>query len=255
MTTVLNIGTGLNGSKVGIFPEGELRDLETELPPGVIGNLASVPQCTRTQVENFESGACPVASMVGMIRAGTLPGVELAHAVFNMVPPPGKPAELGFKLLGVTVFIDFTVRSGGDYGITAHANNIAQREVVQTMLSIWGVPGDHSHDRWRSGKNGGCSQAQLEAAPVEGAVESYCTTPQFPVVTPILTLPTVCDGPQPFIFRQLNSWQVPSAESTSSSVSHDANDNPAGFIGCENLSFGPSFELRPTQREPILPRG
>jgi hypothetical protein len=248
MTTVYNLATETpaSGQREGFLVDGELQNLEATLPPGFIGNLASVPQCSAQRLALNESGGCPVASMVGTLKAQLIgQSMEATHPVFNMVPPPGEPAQLGVKILGVTVRFDFSVRTGGDDGITVHINNLAQTAIDQAMLTIWGVPGDHSHDRWRTGHNGGCRQAQLEQSPVgeNEETESYCSTPQFPVLTPILTLPTACGEPQPFLIRELGAWQDPAARSEAGSLSHDANDNPTGFTGCENLSFGPSISV------------
>jgi hypothetical protein len=248
MTSVFNLATETSPNRLreGFIADGEPRDLEAQLPPGFVGNLASVPQCTEQQLDLEESGSCPVASMVGLIKAQTVGGgVETIHPIFNMVPPPGEPAQLAAKILRVTLRVDFSVRTGGDDGLTAHINNLPQSLIDQGMLTIWGVPGDHSHDRWRSGHNGGCSQEQLEHSQVGESQETYCTAPQFPLRTPVLTLPTACGEPQPFTIRELRGWQDPGAKSEISVLSHDANDQPIGFSGCENLAFGPSITATP----------
>ena len=50
---------------------------------------------------------------------------EQNYPVYNLVPPPGQPAELGFSYAArVHIPILFRLRSGGDYGITAVVPNI-----------------------------------------------------------------------------------------------------------------------------------
>ena len=41
-----------------------------------------------------------------------------------MVPPPGMAAQFGSNILVVNSFLDVSVRTGSDYGITTVSNNI-----------------------------------------------------------------------------------------------------------------------------------
>ena len=46
--------------------------------------------------------------------------------MYNVVPPPGKPAELGFTVAGIGhIPLFFHVRSEGDYGQSAEAEQAA----------------------------------------------------------------------------------------------------------------------------------
>ncbi len=241
-TFVFDVATALKGAeKEPYFPGGEIRDLETRVPPGFVGDLRNMPQCTRSQLLH---GACPPASMVGRLKPITLLYVSAQSDVFNMVPPPGMPAELGFEY-GVPVYITFGVQSGGDNSLVAHIGDISQRETFQAILTLWGVPQESSHNRWRY-REGGCSQEEMtnRAAFPEGEVD-YCLAPERPVVSPFLTLPVSCGGPQGFAFRELNSWQDLGARSEAAFLSHDAAGSPAGFTGCESLGFEPSITVSP----------
>src|ERR1019366_8634684 len=173
--------------------------LESQLPPGFIGDLHGFAECTRGQLLAEE---CPSASMVGTLR-GSAPGFQSAQKqVFNMVPAPGQPAELGFEYSNVPVFIKFTVRTGGDYGFVAHVI-VPARIIYQTILTLWGVPAEKSHNRWRA-KEGGCSKADMTNRELVGADEvDYCIPLQGPVIAPVLTLPTSCGAPQPFALREV----------------------------------------------------
>jgi hypothetical protein len=78
-----------------------IRDLDVNLPPGLIGNPNNAAQCKQA---DFDNDACPPASKVGtqtvnVTVAGLVP-MELSGEVFNLVPPPEKhePAQLGIKL-------------------------------------------------------------------------------------------------------------------------------------------------------------
>jgi hypothetical protein len=236
-TFLYSVPTALNAEKEVYLPRGEIRSLETVVPPGLIGDLRSVPQCRQTELI---SERCPPSSMVGTLQVAAIIPALVLHHVFNMIPPPGEPAELGFVLEGVIVPIRFSVRTGGDYAIVAHVDDIPQQLVIQTMLTLWGVPEDESHNRWRSGREGGCTEKEINEPILSGAID-YCARQVGPVVQPFMTLPTACNGPQGFAFRELSGWEEPDARSEEAFVTHDAQEAPVGFTGCEELGFEPSI--------------
>lgn len=231
------------------FPGGELRDLEATVPPGFVGNLSSIPQCRQYEVTTEK---CPPGSVVGILSIKT-PLSAFRQRVYNMVPPPGEPAQLGFDLASTNVTINFSVRTGGDYSIVANVNNIPQDEVFSSTLLLWGVPEEASHNRWRAPEDG-CTQEEIEH-PVLGDEVNYCAAQQKPIMEPFLTLPTSCEGPQPFAFRELNSWLDPEARSEVAFPSHDASGAPAGFTGCEALAFEPSISTSPDTGRADTPAG
>jgi hypothetical protein len=229
----------------GLVPaSGEVRDVVVQLPPGLVGDPTAVPQCTQPQLE---TGSCPQASEIG-IDMGYL-GVphELGFPVYNMVPPPGVAAEFGFTFSGILTYLDSSVRSGSDYGITTSAKRISQREVIHNVLTLWGFPGEASHSRWRNGHVGGCSQQEIEKE------NSPCGIPKFPILKPFLTLPTACGRPVPFIIRA-DTWQNTSTSEAKFEL-HDSSGNPTGVTGCENLGFGPLFSTSPDTSASDSPAG
>jgi hypothetical protein len=249
-TFVFTVATALTAKGRELyFPGGEIRGLETRVPPGFVGDLSSTPQCRLTELITEH---CPPTSIVGQLAVKNPLGT-FEHRVFNMIPPPGEPAQLGFDILGINALIDFTVQTGSNYAIVAHVNNIAQRETYQSILMLWGVPQDESHNRWR-GREGGCTQKEMEE-PVLGNELDYCARQQKPIVQPFLTLPTACGEPQPFVFRQLGSWTEPQAKSEVNFLSHDASGTPAGFTGCEALGFEPSIAIAPDTAKADTPAG
>jgi hypothetical protein len=137
---------------------GETHSLNVNLPPGLVGEPGAVPQCTRQQ---FDGEACPEASQIGVDYASVSGPNLQPFKIYNLVPPPGVAAQFAFTFLGTSVFLDAGVRSGGDNGITEHANPVAERKVLFNVATIWGVPGE------RTGAG----------------------------AKPLLTLPTSCSGP------------------------------------------------------------
>jgi hypothetical protein len=217
--------------------EGEMRNLTFNLPAGVIGDPNAVPQCTR---EEFDEEICPTGSQVGVDYAGLggfLPLFFLQFPVFNLVPPPGHPAEFGFILFGNHVLLDASVRSDGNYGITEHVNNLPQREIATNSITIWGVPADPSHDSQRR-----CA----------GQFETGCASSSSRL--PFLTTPTSCVGPQSFSASTSN-WIDESVTDAISFQTHNEQGEPQGFEGCNHLNFRPAIKVAPDTANADTPAG
>ena len=64
-------------------------------------------------------------------------------AVYNLVPPPGSPARLGFVVLGVPLVIDGAVKESPDYNIVGRLRNVKQTlKVFASELKLFGAIGD-----------------------------------------------------------------------------------------------------------------
>ncbi len=226
-----------NGNAV---PEGEARNLTVSLPTGIVGNPTAVPRCTH---EQFDREVCPTGSQVGIVKAGLGGYVHLLTYLFplyNLTPPPGHPAEFAFVLFGNRVYLDASVRSDGDYGITENVDNITQRLVVTANATVWGVPAERAHDPQRN-----CINAY-------GSEEFGC--PSTSGAVPFLTLPTSCSGPQTFSAR-VNSWTNEAETAEASFVSHDQQGSQAGLDGCDRLSFNPALAVAPDTKYGETPAG
>lgn len=119
--TDLNLSIGFSD------PNDDLRNLQIELPAGVIGNPQATPRCTRAQLM---ADACPLASQVGTTSVSAIAlglTIDNPGTVYNVEPNPGDPAKLGIVvrplggLLGKFMLESpISVRDGaGDYGLTS----------------------------------------------------------------------------------------------------------------------------------------
>ncbi len=211
-----------------------------------MGDQTAAPQCSRQQ---FDTENCSDSAQIGVDHFAFAGGQNGRYSlesrlynrpVFNLVPPPGVPALFAFTLFGNQVFLEPDVRSGSDYGITVHADNLPQgREIEFNSTTIWGVPADPSHD----GQRGKC----LHAA--EGG-----ECPSGAAMTPLLTMPTACEGPQP-LTAEVNAWEDPSTRSEASFLSHGSGEEPLGFTGCDLLKFGPFVSIAPDTTWADTPAG
>jgi hypothetical protein len=257
----LTVSLALNNT--GLVPAGEPRNIDVNLPRGLIGNPTAMPRCTAAQLT---SGVCPPDSQVGVDRVALggifafyfgegeeIPPIEefgqdfllaVQLPVYNMVPPPGVPAQLAFSLVGLGTRINTKVRSGSDYGISAVVDNIIQTQITFDTITVWGVPGDPSHDYQREGRIG-----------EEGAVK--LGVPSQIAEAPFLTLPTACEGPQTFT-ASTEPWPAAGTQdplSEASFLSHESSGLALGITGCDHLSFNPSITVAPDTSDAETPAG
>jgi hypothetical protein len=248
ITTRFLFNTHPNALTGAIVPDGDVKNIDVALPPGFVGDPGATPRCTfddfsRTpSYVGFNATDCPDISQIGLASVGLGRGQFgngfAEPGIFNLVPPPGVPAEFGFSVLGLKVLLTPSVRPG-DYGLTIHSKNISQaKEVYGTTVIFWGVPGDPSHDphRYCTGTgNPGCS-----------------VTPPYKA---FLRTPTSCAGPLNSTITY-SSWQEPiAAPLTDSYTSQDSFAHPLGLDGCNKLPFNPSFTAAPDTSQADTPAG
>jgi hypothetical protein len=224
-------------------PGGNVRDIQVKLPPGFVGNPNVVAECTLQQLD--DEGDCPPETQIGIEDSTILGEDQNRWPIYNMVPPKGDAAEFAFTLNGINVFLISGVRSGSNYGIVTDADNTPERGVLASTLTLWGVPDDPSHNRWRNASQNGCASEE------EGT--GSCPTANGDQ-RPLLTLPASCGDPQPFTIRA-NTWQNGAFTEPTTVLSHDDNETPTGFTGCEDLTFGPTLSGTPDTSNADTPAG
>jgi hypothetical protein len=227
---------------------GDIRNLNINLPPGIVGDTLAVPRCARAVFdESGESGSgehCPPGSQVGEDYVSATGGGEFNFGVYNLVPPPGVAAQFAFKYGSVTVLINSSVRTGGDNGITTHVSNFPQQTVTWSDTTIWGVPDSEAHRFLRVGA--GCPENSYEVGCPAGAPEK-----------PLLTLPTSCGAPPEFSVEMLGTWEDENYVAPLAKVlMHNNEGTPIGFTGCEKLGpFSPQIAIAPETSYADTPAG
>jgi hypothetical protein len=231
---------------------GLARDVVAQLPPGMIGNPTPFAQCTDAQfAKSFEGGSqkvvneCPASSAIGVATVTVNEPTSLGFAtvtspIFNMTPRVGEPARFGFKVAGFfPVFLDTSLRTGGDYGVTVTASDLTQIAwALSAKLTFWGVPGDARHDKQRGWE---CLDEFGECP------TSTSTTPP-----PFLVLPTSCEAPFAATLGG-DSWgSVEHPAETAEPVSYRL---PEAIDGCNQLPFAPSIRVTPDGTAASSPTG
>ena len=220
----------------------DVKDLEVALPPGMVGDPAAVPRCSQVDFQTFGNDACPADTQVGVLQLGFYGSANaLQYApVYNVEPPPGQPAELGFTVASTFhIPMFFHVQSDGDYAIEAQLSGISEADPVHfSALTIWGVPAASIHDAQRESLLSGCGR------------ETGCISHVEP--KPFLTLPTSCSGAPMTISVAGDSWQKPGMPGSLPLLMSTA--LPA-MTGCEALPFAPSLAVETETLQAGVPTG
>ena len=217
------ISFALNADAEGHSVGGELRDILIGLPPGLSGNPFAVPRCTRQEFEGT-APQCSPNSQIGIIK-GNVIGFGLATGpLYNMVPPPGMAAQVGFSLAGLNALGDISLKSDESYGLLSTTNGLPL-EITSVEVTIWGNPADESHDKQRG----------LKAAEGRGGEVAY-VGPHLP----FLSLPAGCTAPLETtveVDSKLDPGHFVTAPSPAYSL--DAGGLPAALLGCDAVPFSP----------------
>jgi hypothetical protein len=232
-----------NSAKAGSaeVPEGQVKDVRVDLPPGLAVNPEATGRCTEAELEKSE---CPAESRVGEDEAtGTgfgLATVVEKFPVYNMVTKPGEPARFGVEVkstaltllgLGGLIYLEGGIswhheaelpsgeNSGvpsGDYHEYFEIKEIQkQPEVVESKLIFWGVPHEYN-----------------SAAPDRA----------------FLTLPSTCSS-RPVTYLHVDSYEDPGH------FLKYENQTPVTASGCGSLEFKPTISLKPETTQSDAPDG
>jgi hypothetical protein len=242
-----------------VTPPALTKDLNFKLPAGLLGNATFVPQCTTAQFfqtrvgtgegETENGNACPADTAVGVavvtvhepVTVGT---ATFTEPIFNLEPRVGEPARFGFYVViaNSPVFLDTSVRTGEDYGVTVHVNNITQTAAfLSSEVTFWGAPGDTRHNGQRGW---GCLGEARHASPHLPCNPSEETHPK-----PLLTLPTSCTDLDTSV--EGDSWAEPS-----NVLDVKGEFSPENALtGCNRLQFAPEIKVAPDAQETSKPTG
>lgn len=256
-------------------PVEPVRDVVVDLPPGLLGNPAGIPQCSIVELTSGEATAikplCQPGSQLGTtlvrvdrrVAGGPLKGVPVGASVgpfpvYNMIPPPDAPARFGFVVAGSVVLIDIKLRSTGDYGASAVLSRIPEGlAVLGSDLTLWGVPSDPAHTPERA-----CPGS---VPPWEAQSDPETCSSQEPQVS-FFRSPTSCEDEAAgsLATARADSWVDPGDFDEAGSAGHQAPGYPyppsawgapQGPTGCAKVPFKPSFQAQPTTSSADSPSG
>jgi hypothetical protein len=172
--------------------------------------------------------------------------------MFNLTPLLGEPARFAFEYESRPVYLEASVRTGGDYGVTVRVKNISQQVgLIGSQVTFWGVPSDQRHDHSR-----GYPCIDGGEYPSGGLP---CLPPQQRSLTPLLTLPTQCRSPltEPLQSTVLaDSWKEPGNRLPYPPITlQNSAGSPLALEGCDSLPFTPSIGVVSEKQSASSPTG
>jgi hypothetical protein len=238
-------------SVYGTQPDGNVKDVITDLPPGLVGDPnATAKKCTLRQLETPATndkggGYCPAQSQVGELEVefgfgGVTPVKE---PVYNMAAPHGVAAQLGANFIIPKSFINAGLMAGGDYPLQATSIGVpAVEPIISIRETEFGVVGGGEHP---------------EEVKRRKEEEEKGLTPPPLDPKPFLSLPTGCTGPLSSSIY-VDSYQHPGSLLAdgqpnlsdpnwvkASTLTHNAAGETVTLSGCSKLEFPPTIEVKP----------
>ncbi len=195
------------------LPEGVLRDVKVDLPPGFVGDPNATPKkCTGQELITLGE-ACQPESRVGHLYlkwSDAQPRQnEIGEWIFNMVPPRGVALQLGGTFFYPLLYINNGVLAGGDYPVQATVTAApTTAPIIQSKTVVSGVVGEGVNRK------------------------------------PFLTLPTGCHGPLRSTI-EADSWAEPGQWAKKSTVTRNGAGTPVSLTGCSKLKFPPEITVAP----------
>lgn len=258
----VNDRIGEDGTRY-ITSNGQIRTVEATLPRGMVANPEATPKCDPTDFAEKgalnNSTACPSNTQVGYLNVfandgnsnfggggsvGVGGGWVFANRVplYNLEPPKGVPADIAFNAGGFV--------QGHIYGIPDPAQNYAIKSLTANISSIvqargaevtlWGVPGDPAHDkfRWYTKKqeNGDALGAPWGSAPIR----------------PFLTNPMDCGFDNGGTKVRVDSYNNPGNFTPPQEYGDPLNVTDCGD---PRFRFEPDISVQPTDRHAGAPTG
>jgi hypothetical protein len=255
-------------------PPGNVKDVDVKLPAGFIGNPQAARRCAQAEFTSGQpggpeqgTGACPAESQVGTaaVYYHNFGAEPQKVAVYNLMPPAGVPAEFGFIFDNVPIRLDaHVVRESGEHGeyrvtvLSADVNEIYP--IYGVTLSLWGVPGDSSHNaerfetKFKQGVEDKEGEKPFLTNPTDCAAEAEATEAEQAEAREANAAPHV-RALAPVTTIAADSWQAPGVLSSqddplSPSAEpnwHEATAYSPRVTGCGQLKFSepPTVEFAP----------
>jgi hypothetical protein len=222
----------------------DLKDIRFDLPPGLVGSTVGMARCSMSRVIELlgNPNGCATDTIVGMatvtaIEPGQPSSSTFVAPLINIAPSPGEPAAFGFDAELLTVRLDTSVLSNGDYGVRVTSPDLPETaDTFSVSITTWGVPALHN----------GPGNDQSFYTVFAGANTFGGENPGQTHV-PLLTNPQQCTEPLTATMSA-DSWTEPGV--------FRSEQAPMGTMtGCDQVPFSSSFSFLPDTLEAGVPAG
>jgi hypothetical protein len=214
---------GITGVEVNTAPsgepEGKLKDVRVDIPPGLSVNPEAAPQCTQAEFNSV--AGCKPEAKVGEDEITAFVGVKvgpLSLPIYNLVPAEGVPAEFGFKLEAPLVSTRILIVGGVSWyhePVTAEDSGVPTGDYHE-YFTIKEIPTTLSIVKTRLKFTGTAGNGTF------------------------ITMPSLC-GPQRS-YLHVDSHEAPGQFQARPTVSGEP-PKAVSVGGCENVPFAPSLSL------------
>ncbi len=205
----------------GQAPDGNLRNIRVDIPPGLAADPEALPQCP---IAEFNANKCPPDTEVGtneltVFAAGV--NLTLSGNVYDLQQPPGLPLDFGIAigaepLVGVHSFLEGHVDWSGDYHEYFEIKNVPKEGEKLGLKVPLSVLKSKLIFHGRAGQGN------------------------------FLTLPSVCSS-STTSFLEVESWE--------GQVSRTQTHTPVGVDGCDKPPFEPTTTVVPETAQSDEPDG
>jgi DNA-binding beta-propeller fold protein YncE len=229
------------------LPDGVLRNLKIDLPPGFVGNPNAPSQhCTGQQLEISGTGSigeCTIESKVGILNLkwseNSVRQPQLTESLYAMAPVRGVALQLGTNFLLPLLYINNGVLAGGNYPVqTTVTEAPTSAPVISSKATLFGVLQPCTEVERGTGKyEEGCQEATTSS--LGGDFERGSGPGKA-----FLTMPTGCHGPLGSTI-EADSWEEPGNWAKASTVTHNAAGTPVSLTGCSKLKFPAEISVAP----------
>jgi hypothetical protein len=216
-------------------PEGQIKDVRVDIPPGLSVNPQATEQCSKKELEADECAASHPNSQVGIDEVTAFVGLTKVGPVslpmYNIEPEEGVPAEFGF-VLNVPLLINVHVFIVG--GISWHHEEATSENS--------GVPTGDYHEFFTIKE----ISNQLALVKSRLKFEGRAGNGSF------LTLPSTCTKQKSYL--HVDSYQNPGQFKAYETVSGEP-PKAVPVSGCENVHFEPEVAVKPATSQSDQPDG
>ncbi len=222
-------------------PEGTLRAFTLDLPAGMVGNPLAVPRCSAADFEGV-SPHCSGDTQVGLALLNVRGIPDSPVPIFNLTPPLGVPAMIGFSIANNNSFNEASLRPE-DYGVRVSDITVPNKEIQTVEAKIWGLPA--------LGAQAGEGHFDERFCELNGHNIIGCAS-EAPLA-PFLSLPSACGEPLRTTLS-VSSVEEPGAFESKTALS-ESEGTPTGLDGCNAEEFKPTISAQPTTNLADSPSG
>lgn len=225
-------GFEVNTTSLGA-PEGQIRDVRVDIPPGLSVNPEAAPKCEKAALE--AGIPCPAGSQVGEDEITAFVGLTklgpLSVPIYNLEPKEGVPAEFGFAL-NVSPLINVDVFIVG--GISWH------REEPTSENS--GVPTGDYHEFFTIKEISNKLSLVKSRLKFNGQAGNGS----------FLTLPSACTLQKSYL--HVDSYEEPGNFKAYETISGEP-PKAVSVSGCDKVPFEPEVAVKPATSQSDQPDG